>query len=149
MRRQPWRMTFRYAAEGVMYALRTQINMRIHVVLAFLVIAAGLSLRISRLDWLFVSVAIAMVIVAELINTAVEAAIDLISPDIHPLAKAAKDTAAGAVLLAAVFAVIIGIFVFYRPLLTLISQLFLMEKHIFVIIYYRKDLTQKPKKIGA
>ncbi|MFK4300744.1 MULTISPECIES: diacylglycerol kinase family protein [unclassified Paenibacillus] len=124
MRRQPWRMTFRYAAEGVMYALRTQINMRIHVVLAFLVIAAGLSLRISRLDWLFVSVAIAMVIVAELINTAVEAAIDLISPDIHPLAKAAKDTAAGAVLLAAVFAVIIGIFVFYRPLLTLISQLF-------------------------
>ncbi|ALP38353.1 diacylglycerol kinase [Paenibacillus sp. IHB B 3084] len=124
MRRQPWRMTFRYAAEGVMYALRTQINMRIHVVMAFLVIAAGLSLRISRLDWLFVSVAIAMVIVAELINTAVEAAIDLISPDIHPLAKAAKDTAAGAVLLAAVFAVIIGIFVFYRPLLTLISQLF-------------------------
>ncbi|MBE0337486.1 diacylglycerol kinase family protein [Paenibacillus sp. 28ISP30-2] len=124
MRRQSWRMTFRYAAEGVMYALRTQINMRIHVVMAFLVIAAGLSLRISRLDWLFVSVAIAMVIVAELINTAVEAAIDLISPDIHPLAKAAKDTAAGAVLLAAVFAVIIGIFVFYRPLLTLISQLF-------------------------
>ncbi|TKH42191.1 diacylglycerol kinase family protein [Paenibacillus sp. FSL R10-2782] len=124
MRRQPWRMTFRYAAEGVMYALRTQINMRIHVVMAFLVIAAGLSLRISRLDWLFVSMAIAMVIVAELINTAVEAAIDLISPDIHPLAKAAKDTAAGAVLLAAVFAVIIGIFVFYRPLLTLISQLF-------------------------
>ncbi|MET3208887.1 UNVERIFIED_CONTAM: undecaprenol kinase [Paenibacillus sp. PvR008] len=124
MRRQSWRMTFRYAAEGVMYALRTQINMRIHVVMAFLVIAAGLSLRISRLDWLFVSVAIAMVVVAELINTAVEAAIDLISPDIHPLAKAAKDTAAGAVLLAAVFAVIIGIFVFYRPLLTLISQLF-------------------------
>ncbi|AET61804.1 diacylglycerol kinase [Paenibacillus terrae HPL-003] len=124
MRRQPWRMTFRYAAEGVMYALRTQINMRIHVVVTFLVIAAGLSLRISRLDWLFVSMAIAMVIVAELINTAVEAAIDLISPDIHPLAKAAKDTAAGAVLLAAVFAVIIGIFVFYRPLLTLISQIF-------------------------
>ncbi|MGG1617776.1 diacylglycerol kinase family protein [Paenibacillus sp. NRS-1782] len=124
MRRQSWRKTFRYAAEGVMYALRTQLNMRIHVVMAFLVIAVGSSLRISRLDWLFVSMAIAMVIVAELINTAVEAAIDLISPDIHPLAKAAKDTAAGAVLLAAVFAVIIGIFVFYMPLLSLISQLF-------------------------
>ncbi|NEU26282.1 diacylglycerol kinase family protein [Paenibacillus polymyxa] len=124
MRRQPWRMTFRYAAEGVIYALRTQINMRIHVVVALLVIVAGLTLRISRLDWLFVCLAIAIVIVAELINTAVEAALDLISPDIHPLAKAAKDTAAGAVLLAAVFAVIIGIFVFYRPVLTLISQLF-------------------------
>ncbi|MGM1020927.1 MAG: diacylglycerol kinase family protein [Bacillota bacterium] len=124
MRRQPWRMTFRYAAEGVMYALRTQVNMRIHVVVALLVIVAGLTLRISRLDWLFVCVAIAIVIAAELFNTAVEAAVDLISPDIHPLAKAAKDTAAGAVLLAAVFAVIIGIFVFYRPLLTLISQLF-------------------------
>ncbi|WP_311078956.1 diacylglycerol kinase family protein [Paenibacillus polymyxa] len=124
MRRQPWRMTFRYAAEGVMYALRTQVNMRIHVAVALLVIVAGLNLHISRLDWLFVCVAIAIVIVAELFNTAVEAAVDLISPDIHPLAKAAKDTAAGAVLLAAVFAVIIGIFVFYRPMLTLISSLF-------------------------
>ncbi|MEC0181433.1 diacylglycerol kinase family protein [Paenibacillus peoriae] len=123
MRRQPWRMTFRYAAEGMIYALRTQVNMRIHVVVALLVIIAGLYLRISRLDWLFVCVAMALVIVAELINTAVEAAVDLISPDIHPLAKAAKDTAAGAVLLAAVFAVIIGIFVFYNPLLTLIRQL--------------------------
>ncbi|QYK68437.1 MULTISPECIES: diacylglycerol kinase family protein [Paenibacillus] len=124
MRRQPWRMTFRYAAEGVMYALRTQVNMRIHVAVALLVIVAGLTLHISRLDWLFVCVAIAIVIVAELFNTAVEAAVDLISPDIHPLAKAAKDTAAGAVLLAAVFAVIIGIFVFYRPMLTLVSSLF-------------------------
>ncbi|WP_342418571.1 diacylglycerol kinase family protein [Paenibacillus sp. FSL H8-0168] len=124
MRRQPWRMTFRYAAEGVMYALRTQVNMRIHVAVALLVIVAGLTLHISRLDWFFVCVAIAIVIVAELFNTAVEAAVDLISPDIHPLAKAAKDTAAGAVLLAAVFAVIIGIFVFYRPMLTLISSLF-------------------------
>ncbi|WDM24438.1 diacylglycerol kinase family protein [Paenibacillus polymyxa] len=124
MRRQPWRMTFRYAAEGVMYALRTQVNMRIHVAVALLVIVAGLNLHISRLDWLFVCMAIAIVIVAELFNTAVEAAVDLISPDIHPLAKAAKDTAAGAVLLAAVFAVIIGIFVFYRPMLTLISSLF-------------------------
>ncbi|MDQ0046585.1 undecaprenol kinase [Paenibacillus polymyxa] len=124
MRRQPWGMTFRYAAEGVVYALRTQVNMRIHVVVALLVIVAGLTLHISRLDWLFVCVAIAIVIVAELFNTAVESAVDLISPDIHPLAKAAKDTAAGAVLLAAVFAVIIGIFVFYRPMLTLISSLF-------------------------
>ncbi|EHS56980.1 diacylglycerol kinase family protein [Paenibacillus sp. Aloe-11] len=123
MRRQPWRMTFRYAAEGVFYALRTQVNMRIHVVVALLVIIAGLGLRISRLDWLFVCVAMALVIVAELVNTAVEAAVDLISPDINPLAKAAKDTAAGAVLLAAVFAVIIGIFVFYSPLLALIRQL--------------------------
>jgi undecaprenol kinase len=117
-------MTFRYAAEGVMYALRTQVNMRIHVVVVLLVITAGAILRISRLDWLFVFVAIAIVTVAELINTAIEAAVDLISPDIHPLAKAAKDTAAGAVLLAAVFAVIIGIFVFYRPLLTFMGQLF-------------------------
>lgn len=123
MRHQPWRMTFRYAAEGVIYALHTQVNMRIHVVAALLVTVAGLCLRISRLDWLFVCVAMALVIVSELINTAVEAVVDLVSPDIHPLAKAAKDTAAGAVLLAAVFAVIIGIFVFYRPLLTLISQL--------------------------
>lgn len=79
--------------------------------------AAGVFFGISKMEWLFVLTAIFLVLVTELMNTAVEAAVDLAEPDIHPLAKAAKDTAAGAVLLAAVFAVIVGCIVFANPVL--------------------------------
>lgn len=85
--------------------------------------AAGFFFHISRTDWMFVLTAVFMVLVTELMNTAVEAAVDLAQPDIHPLAKAAKDTAAGAVLLAAVFAVIIGCIVFLKPVLAWLSVL--------------------------
>lgn len=118
-----WRSTFRYALEGIGYALRTQINMRVHAVISLGVIAAGIVFRISRMEWLFILVACALVIAAELFNTAVEAVVDLVSPKAHPLAKAAKDTAAGAVLLAAVFAVITGVVVFYKPVLDMLGHL--------------------------
>jgi len=118
-----WRSTFRYALEGIKYALRTQINMRVHAVISLGVIVAGIVFRISRMEWLFILVACAFVIAAELFNTAVEAVVDLVSPEAHPLAKAAKDTAAGAVLLAAVFAVITGVVVFYVPVLALLGHL--------------------------
>nr|WP_325175567.1 diacylglycerol kinase family protein [Paenibacillus sonchi] len=67
--------------------------------------------------------AITLVLAAELLNTAIEATIDLVSPEIHPLAKKAKDTAAGAVLLTAVFAAIVGIYVFYHPVMDWITGL--------------------------
>ncbi|MFB5759269.1 diacylglycerol kinase family protein [Paenibacillus medicaginis] len=118
-----WRSTFRYALEGIGYTLRTQINMRVHAVIALGVIAAGIVFRISRMEWLFILAACAFVIAAELFNTAVEAVVDLVSPKVHPLAKAAKDAAAGAVLLAAVFAVITGGVVFYQPVLTMLRHL--------------------------
>ncbi|MDP4096981.1 diacylglycerol kinase family protein [Paenibacillus sp. P96] len=117
-----WRSTFRYALEGIRYTLRTQINMRMHAAISLCVIAAGIVFHISRMEWLFIITACALVMMAELLNTAVEAVVDLVSPDAHPLAKAAKDTAAGAVLLAAVFAVIIGLIVFYQPLLALLRH---------------------------
>jgi undecaprenol kinase len=66
---------------------------------------------------------ITLVLTAELLNTAIEATVDLISPEIHPLAKRAKDTAAGAVLLTAVFAVLVGVYVFYHPVMDWISGL--------------------------
>ncbi|MFM9280727.1 diacylglycerol kinase family protein [Paenibacillus jiagnxiensis] len=118
-----WRATFRYALEGIGYALRTQMNMRVHVVISLGVITAGIVFRISRMEWLFILACCALVMAAELFNTAVEAVVDLVSPDAHPLAKAAKDTAAGAVLLAAVFAVITGVIVFYKPVLALLRHL--------------------------
>jgi undecaprenol kinase len=98
-------------------------NMRVHAVISLGVIAAGIVFRISRMEWLFILAACAFVMAAELFNTAVEAVVDLVSPEAHPLAKAAKDTAAGAVLLAAVFAVITGVVVFYKPVLALLGHL--------------------------
>jgi undecaprenol kinase len=89
--------------------------MKIHIAAALIVFIAAALLQLDRMSWLFLLLAIALVFIAELVNTAVEAMIDLISPEEHVLARVAKDTAAGAALVAAVFAVVIGILVFYRP----------------------------------
>lgn len=123
MRERSWRLTFRHAWEGIVYAFRTQINMRVHVAATLLVGIMGYILHISAIDWLFVITAMALVLVAEMINTAIETTVDLISPEFHPLAKIAKDTAAGAVLMAAVFAVIVGCLVFYEPVMHIAGQL--------------------------
>ena len=77
--------------------------------IALAVVVAGLLLRLPPLAWALVVVAIALVLIAELLNTALETVVDLVSPDDHPLAKAAKDIAAGAVLVAAAAAVVIGL----------------------------------------
>lgn len=118
-----WRTlrSFKYALAGIAYAIKTQTNMRVHVTAALLVILAAVLLQISARDWLFLLLAVTLVITTELINTALEAVVDLASPEIHPLAKIAKDTAAGAVLVTAAFAVIVGIIVFYEPLLKLMG----------------------------
>ncbi|MEK3788241.1 MULTISPECIES: diacylglycerol kinase family protein [Paenibacillus] len=123
MRERSWRLTFRHAWEGIVYAFRTQINMRVHVAATLLVGVMGYILHISVIDWLFVITAMALVLVAEMINTAIETTVDLISPEFHPLAKIAKDTAAGAVLMAAVFAVIVGCIVFFEPVMHIAGQL--------------------------
>ena len=111
--------SFGYASEGIKYAMTTQRNMKVHGVAALLVIIAAVVLQVSPMRWLFLLLAITLVITAEMFNTALEAVVDLVSLDIRPLAKAAKDTAAGAVLLTAAFAVVVGIVVFYRPLVEL------------------------------
>ncbi|MBR2563559.1 MAG: diacylglycerol kinase family protein [Paenibacillus sp.] len=123
MRRRSWGLVFLNALEGIVYSLRTQRNVRVHTGVAILMCAAGFFFHISRTDWMFVLAAVFLVLITELMNTAVEAAVDLAQPNIHPLAKAAKDTAAGAVLLAAVFAVIVGCFVFFKPVLAWLGLL--------------------------
>jgi len=100
---------------GITTAVKTERNMKIHIAAALIVFIAAALLQLDRVRWLFLLVAVAMVLVAELMNTAVEAVVDLISPEEHVLARVAKDTAAGAALVAAVFAVVIGIIVFYEP----------------------------------
>ncbi|RAR41851.1 diacylglycerol kinase family protein [Paenibacillus sp. MDMC362] len=113
--RQSLYRAFGCAIRGILTAVKTERNMKIHIAAALIVFIAAALLQLDRMSWLFLVLAIALVFIAELVNTAVEAVIDLISPEEHVLARVAKDTAAGAALVAAVFAVVIGILVFYEP----------------------------------
>ncbi len=102
---------FAYAFQGLWYAFHTQRNVRVHVGIATLVIIVSLVLRISTVEFAMIFVAITGVFIAEMFNTVIEICVDLASPEYHPLAKIAKDVAAGAVLLSAILSVIIGLFV--------------------------------------
>jgi diacylglycerol kinase len=109
--------SFSFAGQGVWYAVRTQRNMRVHLLAAACAVTAGLVLRISAVDWACVLMAIGLVLTAEALNTVVEALADLCTEEFHPLAKIAKDTAAGAVLISAVAALGVGAAVFLPRLL--------------------------------
>jgi diacylglycerol kinase (ATP) len=111
-----WR-SFHHAFEGVIYATRTQWNMRLHLIAAALVLVATLYLRLQRPYVIGIVITVAVVLAFELLNTAVEAIVDLLSPGVHPLAKVAKDAAAGAVLVVAFAAVIVGYLTFYEGIL--------------------------------
>ena len=104
--------SFGYAFRGIGILLRTQANARIHATATVLVMAAGFWFRISRGEWCAVTAAIGLVWTAEGLNTAIEAVVDLTSPEPHPLAGRAKDVAAGAVLCAAIAALVIGALIF-------------------------------------
>ena len=104
--------SFNYAFEGIIHVLRTQRNMRIHFGVALIVLIAGLAVDVSRLELIALLLAIAFVLIAEMINTAIESAIDVATTSFDPMAKLAKDIAAGAVLIATVNAIAIGYLVF-------------------------------------
>lgn len=108
--------SFRYAFSGWWYVLRTQRNAWIHVSFSLVVIAMSLWLQISHLEWAIILIAISMVWMAEFLNTALEAVVNLVSPQQHYLAKIGKDVGAAAVLIAAVSSVGIGLLVLGPPL---------------------------------
>lgn len=110
--------SFHHAFEGIMYATRTQPNMRVHLVIAALVLSATLVLRLERSYVVATVVLVALVLSLELVNTAVEAIVDLLTVAHHPLAKTAKDAAAGAVLIASVGAAIAGYLIFYQGIMS-------------------------------
>ncbi len=116
-----FRQSIAFACAGVRHALQSQRNLRIHVSIAAAVVIAGTVLRISRSEWAIVVTLIALVIGLELLNSAIEALVDLASPEPHPLAKVAKDTAAGAVLVAALGSVAAGLVIFLPRLWQLIA----------------------------
>jgi diacylglycerol kinase (ATP) len=104
--------SFNVAFEGIIHVLRTQRNMRLHFLIAAGVLVAALSFDVSRLELVVLLLAIAFVLIAEMVNTAIEAAVDVASTAFDPMAKLAKDIAAGAVLIAAINAVAVGYLVF-------------------------------------
>lgn len=106
--------SFHYAFQGILYATKTQSSMRVHFVIAGLVLLATLFLHLDRSYVIATVVMIALVLSLELVNTAVEAVVDLLTVTHHPLAKTAKDAAAGGVLVATVAAVVVGYLVFYQ-----------------------------------
>ena len=124
-RRSPSRLaSFRYAFAGWWYVVRTQRNAWIHAVASVAVFAAGLWLEVGRTEWAILLLTVAVVWVGEFVNTAMEAVIDLLSPDIHPLAKVGKDVAAASVLIAALAAVGVGLLILGPPLWARLANVF-------------------------
>jgi diacylglycerol kinase (ATP) len=115
--------SFNFAFEGVIHVLRTQRNMRIHFAIAFAVLIAALALGVDKGELIALLLAISFVLIAEMINTALEAGIDVATTSFDPLAKLAKDIAAGAVLIATVNAVAIGYLVFSDQIVDRSSRL--------------------------
>jgi len=123
------------AIEGILYTARTQKHMRRHFLAAIVILPLVLLLRVSALEFTLLALSIAFVLFAELLNTAVEAVVDLVSPDYHPLAKTAKDVAAGAVLVASGGAAVIGYLI--------------LSRYIFPIYKEALSMLGTPTEMGA
>lgn len=116
-------MSFKYAGEGVWHAMQTQRNFRVHLLAAVMVATLGHWLGLPPGSWAILILTIGTVLWAELVNTAAETLVDLVSPDYHPLAKQVKDLAAGAVLVMAITAVVVGLLLLGPPLLMRLGTL--------------------------
>ncbi|GEN31069.1 diacylglycerol kinase [Cerasibacillus quisquiliarum] len=103
---------FKYAWSGIYFVIKEERNFRIHLFITSLVVFTGIMLKVSRFEWLALLLVIGLVLVAETVNSAIERLIDYVKPDIHPMAKKIKDLAAGAVLIAAIISVFVGLIVF-------------------------------------
>ena len=113
---------FGYAFKGLRYAAATQLNFRVHLVAMLLASFMGYALHISTNEWQWIMLGIALVLITELLNTAIEFLTDLVSPGYNELAGHVKDVSAGAVVIAALFALITGIIVFLPKILLLIQH---------------------------
>jgi diacylglycerol kinase (ATP) len=109
--------SFGYAFKGLAYATKSQLNFRIHLFASVLAIGLGIALNISTSEWLWIALSIAIVLLTEFINTGIETLTDLVSPDYNEKAGHVKDICAGAVVVAALFALITGILIFIPKLI--------------------------------
>ena len=122
MRSRSLLWSFNYAIEGIIYALRTQRNMRLHMLAATVVLVAAVLLHVTRFELIALLFTICLVLVAELANTALEAAVDVSVERYDPMAKVAKDVAAGAVLIASLNALAVGYLVFFSRIRTVVES---------------------------
>ena len=114
------RLSFKYAFNGIVYTLSTQQNLLIHLIATLVVVIASYIFRLTNREWAVIVLTISSVWIAELFNTAIEKTVDLITTDHHPLAKIAKDVAAGAVLISAICSLIVGLLIFLPKLIHLL-----------------------------
>ncbi len=112
--------SFSFAFQGIVYAVRRERNMRIHLTVALLVIVASFYFQVEKWELMFVLAAVFLVIITEMINTALERVVDLSTQKYHHLAHTAKNVAAGAVLFAALFAIVVAVLIFGERLLSLL-----------------------------
>ena len=117
MKKDPLYKSFGYAFQGIFNTIRTERNIKIHCAAAILVTIFGIWLQISKTEWMICFILFGLILALELVNTAVEATVDLFTEERKPLAKKAKDAAAGAVLIVAIFAAVICILIFIPKLL--------------------------------
>ena len=114
------RNSFKYAIEGIWTSFKTERNMKIHIFIMILVIIAGIILKIDKLEWIICIILFAIVIAGELFNTSIETIVDMVMPEKNEKAKIAKDVSAGAVLVVAIGAAIIGLVIFVPRILNIL-----------------------------
>ena len=119
--KNPLYKSFGYAFEGIFAGIRGERNMKIHCFAAVCVVVAGVLFHISVTEWCICLVLFGLILSLELVNTAIEAVVDLVTEDKKPLAKLAKDTAAGALLIAAVMAAMAGLLIFVPKLISFLK----------------------------
>jgi len=112
--------SFQYAFYGIWHTLKTQRNAQIHVIVAVIILALGFTLKLALIEWAILALTMGFVIATEMINTAAESAMDVITTDFNPYIKIVKDVAAGAVLIAAITAVVVGLLILGPPLFDLV-----------------------------
>lgn len=117
-RKNPLWRSFGYAFSGIWTGIRKERNMKVHCMALVLVLIAGIVAKLNVVEWCICMIMCALVLSLELVNTAVEAVVDLATEEKKPLAKIAKDTAAGAVLIAAIASVIVGLLIFVPHVVT-------------------------------
>ena len=115
-KRQGLVQAFNAAIEGILYTFKSERNMKIHYLLAVIVLIASLFFDLSKVEMILLIFAISLVVISEMFNTAIEKTIDMVTDTYHPLAKIAKDVAAGGVLIAALNSVVVGYIIFYDKL---------------------------------
>lgn len=114
--------SFKYAYEGIVEALKNEPNIRVHLGFAMLAVILGFVFNLTNTEWIILSFTIAFVLILEMVNTSLEAIVDLVSPQRRPRAKVAKDVAASAVLISAILSIVVGAFIFLPKIIPLINK---------------------------